>query len=171
MPWAAMSSGASKHGVGDEAQEVLEVLRTAVDEVTERLRDDAARHARQRGELGVGNGFTPEGEERDASRQAVGAEGIESLGPRASTPEEAHEHAVDAVEVRDAVDRPGLSRADRAEPRRERFERRAQREHLGVDVRDEEDHARSSPTHRSLLSSPRRRSVSSSVGMRLQLSQ
>ena len=52
-------------GVGHEAQQVLEVRGAAVHEVGERLGHDAARHRRQRRELGVGHGLAAEGEERD----------------------------------------------------------------------------------------------------------
>ena len=73
-----------QHRVGDEAQEVLEVLRPTVHEVGERFAEDRSRHGRERGELGIRYGLPGEGEERDAATHAVGPQRVESVLPCAT---------------------------------------------------------------------------------------
>ena len=89
-----------QHGVGDEAQQVLEVRRAAVDEVGEGLGEDRAGHGRQRRELGVGHGLAGEGEERDAALDAAWRAARRTRPPSARRPpQQPDDHAGGAVEV------------------------------------------------------------------------
>ena len=75
-----------QHGVGHEAQKMLEVLRATIDQIPHGLVEQRAANAGQRRQLRVGHGLTGEGQERDGTAQALGPQRIETGLPRPAAP-------------------------------------------------------------------------------------
>ena len=129
-----------QHGVGHEPQQVLEILRSAVDQIGERLGHRGAGHRRERRHLGVGDRLAAEGQQRDTQPETCGAQVVEPLLPGLAAPEQANQDAAGVAEVQRAVDGPRLRATDGRESLGERLDGGAQRQHLGVDVGDVPDH-------------------------------
>ena len=155
-----------QHGVGHESEKLGEVLRSAVDQVGEGVRDGGARHRREGRQLGVRDGLAGEGEKRDAPTDAAPTERVETVLPRPPPPEQPDEHAGRAVEVALDVVRPRLRSPHRWEAVRQGVDSHPQGEDLGVDVGEVPDHGRSLPA-----SAAARDASSSARSWRLQSSQ
>ena len=80
-----------QEGVGEKAQQLLDVVDVAVPQVLARLRDRARGRERERRHLGVGLRLAAQGEQGDAALGAATAQQIEALPP-APPPEDATQH-------------------------------------------------------------------------------
>ncbi len=123
--------------VGEEAQQLLDVVDVAVAEVLAGLRDGADRRQRERRHLGVGLGLAAEREQRDAALGAARAQQIEALGPAAPAAEHAAEHDArvrqHVLDERRVVDRCARVRAAHlGEAVRETLHGSGGREDLGI---------------------------------------
>ena len=88
--------------VGEEAQQLLDVVDVAVAQVLAGLRDRARGCERECRHLGVGLSLAAKGEQRDATLGAAGAQEIEAALPPAPPPEDAAQH--DAGAHQEVVD-------------------------------------------------------------------
>ena len=84
--------------VGQEAQQLLDVVDVAVAQVLAGLRDGTCRGGRQRRHLGVGLGLAAQREQDRALRAAALDEQIQPLGPAAAAAEDATQDDAGAVE-------------------------------------------------------------------------
>ena len=93
--------------VGEEAQQLLNVVDVAVAQVLAGLRDGARRCGRECGHLGIGLGLAAEREQRDAARGAALAQRVEAVDPAAPAAEDAAQNDARAVEQILEVDAVG----------------------------------------------------------------
>ncbi len=77
-----------QEGVGEKAQQLLDVVHVAVAQVLAGLRDRARWRERQRGQFGVGLGLAAEREQRDAAARALLPQQVEALRPAAAAAED-----------------------------------------------------------------------------------
>ncbi len=111
LPGRREAVALEQEGVGEEAQELFDVVDVAVPQVLACLRDRARRRERERRHLGVGLCLPAEREQRDAALRAAGAQQIEAALPAAPAAENAAEHDAGA---RRAARRSGPRRRSRS---------------------------------------------------------
>src|SRR4029453_18638441 len=104
---------ADEHGVGHEPQHLLDVAGAAGHHVAVHLGDDAGRHGRQPGQLGVGGGLAADADQRDPGGRAGGPQVVERPLPGTAAAEQADDHGVDALQVGGAVEAGGGGRPGR----------------------------------------------------------
>ena len=131
--------------VGEEAQQLLDVVDVAVAQVLAGLRDRARRRQRELRHLGVGLELAAEREQRDGVLAAALAQQVEAADPAAPAAEDPAQHDARAVEhvvdERRLVDRAARVRAAHdGEVVAEALHRRGGGEDLGVGGGDEAEH-------------------------------
>jgi hypothetical protein len=136
--------------VGEEAQQLLDVVDVAVAQVLARLGDRAGRRQRQRGHLRVGLDLAAEREQRDAVLLAARAQQVEALGPAAAAAEDpAQDHGGAVEQLVDEgrlVDRTARIRAAHGgEVAAEPLDGGGRGKDLGVSCRDEAQQRRAPP--------------------------
>ena len=131
--------------VGEEPQQLLDVVDVAVAQVLARLGDRAGRGGRQRGHLGVGLDLAAERQQRDAALDAARLEEVEAADPAAPPAEDPAEDDAGAVEqVVDEglviLDAGRVRAAHRREVVGQALDRRRRGQDLGVGGGDEAQH-------------------------------
>ena len=132
--------------VGEEAQELLDVVDVAVTQVLARLGHGAGRRGRERGHLGVGLGLAAQGEQGDAGGRAALLQQVEAVRPSAPPAEHPAQHHAGAVEdvVHERLVLLHAARVGAAHLREvvgQAPHRRRRGEDLGVGGGDEAEHA------------------------------
>ena len=135
-----------QEGVGEEAQELLDVVDVAVTQVLARLGHGAGRRGRERGHLGVGLGLAAQGEQGDAGGRAALLQQVEAVRPSAPPAEHPAQHHAGAVEDVGherlvVLHAARVGAADVREVVGQAPHRRRRGEDLGVGGGDEADHA------------------------------
>ena len=145
-PGLGEAEALQEEGVGEEAEQLLDVVHVAVAQVLRRLGDRARRRERQPGQLGVGLELAAQREERDALPLAPGSQQVEAVAPAAPAAEDAAEDDPRAGE--DVADQGRrvlgggrVGAADLGEAGRQALHRRRGCQDLRVRGRDEAYHA------------------------------